>query len=186
MKAVTTYCKGLLLAQDLQNQDENESSNTLRDDQAAQKSNLSKTNIYKAFCYHICPVIEYGSGVALTHLNRLDSFQACIENTCGSTSPPLASCPKASILGFTYCLLAGEGRGYLQSLCPKFRSRISCQLHNFDPCDFHALDCFHRSWQAAVVNLWDSIPTSILLQGKSKGWSTVLKRHSEVYYGSIM
>ena len=123
----------------------------------------------------------------MTHLNRLDSFQARVENMCGITFPPLTNRRNASILGLTCCLLAGEGRGNLQTFCPKFRSpsfRTSDRLHNYDPashlrlqnpCDFRTLDRFHRSWQAAIVTLWDSIPASILIQGKSQGWRTVLK-----------
>ena len=40
---------------------------------------------------------------------------------------------------------------------------------------YFTLDHFRHSWQATVISLWDLIPASILLQGDSKGWRTVLK-----------
>ena len=155
------------------------------------RSLLGSHGIATAYKSWIRPMLEYGSilysGAAMTHLNRLDSFQARIENMCGITFPPLTNCRNASILGLTCRLLAGEGRGNLQIFCPKFRSpsfRTSDRLHNYDPashlrlqnpCNFRTLDRFRRSWQAAIVTLWDSIPASILIQGKSQGWRTVLK-----------
>ena len=41
--------------------------------------------------------------------------------------------------------------------------------------NFRTLDRFRRSWQVAVVTLWDSIPAELLLQGDCVGWRTVLK-----------
>ena len=91
----------------------------------------------------------------------------------------------ASILGFT-CLLAGEDHGNLQSICPEFKisHRSSQRLHGFDPashlrfqnpCNFRTLDQFRCSWQAAIIDLWDSIPPDILLQGHTNGWRSVLQ-----------
>ena len=144
--------------------------------------------LYKSW---IRPILEYGSilysGAALSHLNRLERLQARVENMCGLAFPSLTTRRNASILGLTCRLLAGEGRGSLQSFCPKFKStshRLSYWVHSFDPashlrlqnpCNFHTLDHFHRSWQAVVVNLWDSIPADILLRGESDGWRAVLK-----------
>ena len=106
-------------------------------------------------------MLEYGSVLysraAPTHLNRLDHFQARVENMCGSTFPSLTDRRNASILGLTCRLLAGEGRGNLQSFCPKFKSislRTSHRLYGFDPashlrlqnpCNFRTLDRFYRS-----------------------------------------
>ena len=105
---------------------------------------------------------------------------------CGFTFPSLTIRLNASILCLTCHLLAGEGRGNLQSFCLKFKSpiRSSQRLHGFDPaghlrfqnpCNFCTLDRFHHNWQAVVINLWDSIPSSILLQGNKNGWRTVLQ-----------
>ena len=147
----------------------------------------SIATLYKSWIH---PVLEYGcivySGAALTHLNRLDQFQARVENICGFTFHSLTDHRNASILGLTCRLLAGEGHGNLQSFCPKFKTplRSSQRLRGFDPashlrfqnpCNFHTLDCFRRSWQAAVVDLWDSIPPNILLEGHTNGWRTVLQ-----------
>ena len=126
------------------------------------------------------------SGAALTHLNRLDQFQARVENVCGFTFQSLTDRRNTSILGLTCHLLAGEGRGNLQTFCPQFKTplRSSQWLRGFDPashlrfqnpCTFHTLDRFRRSWQAAVVDLWDSIPPNILLEGHTNGWRTVLQ-----------
>ena len=106
-------------------------------------------------------MLEYGSvlysGAASTHLNRLDSFQARVENMCGFTFLSLTNRHNASILGPTCRLLAGEGHSNLQSFCPKFKFtslRTSHRLHGFDPAshlclqspwNFRTLDRFHRS-----------------------------------------
>ena len=70
-------------------------------------------------------MLEYGSilysGAAL-HLHRLDSLQARVESTCGFTFPPLTTRHNAPILGLTCHLLAGKGRGNLQSFYPKFKT----------------------------------------------------------------
>ena len=52
------------------------------------------------------------SGAAQSHLARLDSFQARVENMCGVSFPPIPLIVhrNASILGLTCRLLAGEGR----------------------------------------------------------------------------
>ena len=102
---------------------------------------------------------------------------------CGFPFQSLTDRRNVSILGFTCRLLAGEGRGNLQSFCPEFKIslRSSQRLHGFDPasylrfqnpCNFHTLDWFRRSWQAAIIDLWDS---DILLQGHTNGWRSVLQ-----------
>ena len=67
----------------------------------------------------IRPVLENGSilysGAALTHLNRLDRFQARAENMCGFTFPFLTNRHNVSILGITCRPLAGEGHSNLLS-----------------------------------------------------------------------
>ena len=50
---------------------------------------------------------------------------------------------------------------------------VTCAFRT--PCNFRTLDHFHRSWQAVVINLWDSVPSGILLQGNINGWKTVLQ-----------
>ena len=117
----------------------------------------------------------------MTHLNCLDQFQARVESMSFQS---LTDNRNASILGLTCRLLAG--RGNLQTFCPKFKTplRSSQRLRGFDPashlhfqnpCNFHTLDHFRRGWQAAVVDLWDSIPPNILLEGHTNGWRTLLQ-----------
>ena len=62
-------------------------------------------------------------------------FQARVENMCGFTFQSLTDRRNASILGLTCRLLAGEGRGNLQTFCPKFKTplRSSQRLRGFDP-----------------------------------------------------
>ena len=147
----------------------------------------SIATLYKSW---IRSVLKYGcvvySRTALTHLNCLDQFQAHVENMCCFTFQSLTDHRNASILGLTCRLLAGDGCGNLQTFCPKFKTplRSSQRLHGFDPashlrfqnpCNFHTLDHFRRSWQAAVVDLWNSIPPNILLEGHTNGWRTVLQ-----------
>ena len=151
----------------------------------------SHTSLYK--CNHCIALKKetlrkyFVKILQLYYHKDLDCLQACVENMCGLAFPSLTNRGNASILGLTCHLLAGEGRGSLQSFCPKFKFtllRVSHRLHSFDPashlrlqnpCNFHTLDCFHCSWQVAVVNLWDSIPADVLLRGESDGWRTVLK-----------
>ena len=91
--------------------------------------------MYKSW---ICPTLEYGnnlySGAASNHLQRLDNLQTRIERTCCSTFPSLLHRRDAAIIGLVCRLLAGEGRGNLQSFCPMFRGtddtrRRSSRLH---------------------------------------------------------
>ena len=154
------------------------------------RSLLGSQGIATAYKSWIRPSLEYGailySGAAQSHLAHLDSFQARVENMCGVSFPPLIVRCNISILGLTCRLLAGERRGNLLTFCRKFKSsssRTSNHLHSYDPashlrfqnpCNFHTLDHFHRSWQAIIVILWDSIPAHLLL-GHSKGWRLVLK-----------
>ena len=123
-----------------------------------------EVTLYKSWIH---PVLEYDSilysGTALTHLKHLDCFQTHVENMCGITFPSLTKHHNASIFGLTCRLLAGEGRGNLQSFCPEFRSsllRTFYRLHSFDPArhlclhnpfDFGTLDRFHHSWQGVVT-----------------------------------
>ena len=155
------------------------------------RSLLGSQGIATAYKSWIRPSLEYGimlySGVAQSHLARLDSFQARVENMCGVSFPSLIVRRRASILGLTCRLLAGEGRGNLLTFCPKFKSsssRTSNRLHSCDPashlrfqnpCNFRTLDRFRRSWQAMIVILWDSISAHLLLLGHNKGWRLVLK-----------
>ena len=48
-------------------------------------------------------------------------------------------------------------------------------LHFQNSCNFRTLDHFHRSWQAVAINQWESISSSILLQGNRNGLRTVLQ-----------
>ena len=122
------------------------------------------------------------SGAALTHLNRLDCFQAHVENMCGFTFPSLTNHRNASILSLTCRLWLGRGAAIYNpsvlSLSPPHLGHLIRRLHGFDPashlrlynpCNFHILYHFHHSWQATVISLWNLIPASILLQRDSKG-----------------
>ena len=66
------------------------------------------------------------------YLNRLDQFQTRVEKMCDFPFQSLTDRRNASILGFTCRLLAGEGRGNLQSFCPEFKSlsdhHIGCMV----------------------------------------------------------
>ena len=134
--------------------------------------------------------MEYGAICTLEQLSLIWpalTGSRPVLRTCGVSFPPLIVCRNASILGFTYRLLAGEGQGNLLTFYPKFKSsssRTSIHLHSYDPashlrfqnpCNFHTLDRFRRSWQATIVILWDSIPAHLLLLGHSKGRRLVLK-----------
>ena len=78
------------------------------------RSLLGSQGIATAYKSWIRSSLEYGailySGAAQSHLARLDSFQARVENImCRVSFPPLIVRRNASILGLTCRLLAGEG-----------------------------------------------------------------------------
>ena len=86
-------------------------------------------------------------------------------------------------MGLVWHLLAGEGRGNLQTYCPQFcdvnqLSRKSHQLHSWDPaehlrfinpCNFKTLDRFRRSWLTLAVTTWNDLPADVILQGETLG-----------------
>ena len=89
----------------------------------------------------ICSVLEYGNilytGVASSHLQRLDHLQTQIQWTCCSTFQSLSHRCNAAIIGLVCRLLDGEGRGNLQDYCPRFcrvdSRHQSGRLHTRDP-----------------------------------------------------
>ena len=147
------------------------------------------STIYKSW---IRPTLEYGnilySGAASTYLRRLDDLQSRIEWSCSFVFQPLSHRRNAAIMGLVCRLLAGEGRGNLQTYCPQFCGnqtlRRSHRLHSWDPaehlhfvnpCNFRTLDRFKRSWLATAVDIWNGLPADLILQGEACGWRTILK-----------
>ena len=147
------------------------------------------STIYKSW---IRPTLEYGnilySGAASTHLRRLDDLQSRIERSCSFVFQPLSHRRNAAIMGLVCRLLAGEGRGNLQTYCPQFCGnqtlRRSHRLHSWDPaehlcfvnpCNFRTLYRFKRSWLATAVDIWNGLPADLILQGEACGWRTILK-----------
>ena len=91
-------------------------------------------------------------------------------------------------MGLVCHLLAGEGRGTLQTYCPRFYGnqtlRRSHRLYSWDlaehlrfvnPCNFRTLDRFKRSWLATATDIWNGLPAEMILQGEASGWCTILK-----------
>ena len=136
------------------------------------------------FSLSIHPKLEYGSilysGVTLPHVHYLDNLQSRIENMCGFVFSSLTNRHNTSIMGFTCCLLHGEGWSNLQTFFVSTfwttTAWLSNRLHAFDPAShlclqnrtFQSLGCSCRT----AVNL---IPAKLLLQGDSVRWRTVLK-----------
>ena len=143
--------------------------------------------IYKSW---IRPILEYSnilySGATATHLRHLNNLQSRIEQTCSSVFQPLLSCWNAAIVGLVCRLLAGEGRGNLQTYCPQFCDinqlpHRSHRLHFWDPaehlrfvnpCNFKK---FRRSWLVSAVTIWNDLPADVILQGETLGWRAILK-----------
>ena len=91
-------------------------------------------------------------------------------------------------MGLVCRLLAGEGRGTLQTYCPQFSDnqthRRSHRLHFWDPaehlrlvnpCNFRTLDRFKRSWLVTATDIWNGLPADIVLQGEANSWRIILK-----------
>ena len=90
-------------------------------------------------------------------------------------------------MGLVCHLLAGEGRGNLQTSCPRFRgvNPICCRsyrLHTWDPaehlcfvnpCNFKTLAKFQCSWLVSAVTIWEDLPADPILQGEPFGWHTI-------------
>ena len=145
------------------------------------------STIYKSW---IRPTLEYGnilySGAASTH--HLDHLQSHIEWSCSFVFQPLSHCQNAAIMGLVCRLLAGEGRGNLQTYCPQFCGNQTLhRSHRFsswdhaehlrfiNPCNFRTLDRFKRSWLATAADIWNELPADLILQGEACGWHTILK-----------
>ena len=92
-------------------------------------------------------------------------------------------------------LLAGEGRGNLQTYCPQFcgnqthrRSHHLCSLdpdeylYFANPCNFKTLDRFKHSWLATAADIWNGLPADVILQEKASGWCTILKDMQHCIY----
>ena len=61
-----------------------------------------------------------------------------------------------------------------QEICNPLAHRLkqtSCRLHGSDPASH--LSFLSHSWQVAAVDLQNSIPAEILLQGDIAGWKNV-------------
>ena len=75
------------------------------------------------------------------YVHRLD-LQSRIEQTCSFVFQPLSHHRNTTIVGLVCRLLAGEGRGNLQTYCPQFcYNQIyqkSYRLHSLDPAEHFA------------------------------------------------
>ena len=152
--------------------------------------------IYKSW---ICPTLEYGSilysGAASTHLRCLNDLQSHIERSCSFVFQPFSHHRNAAIMGLVCRLLAGEGRGNLQTYCPQFCGnqtlRRSHRLYSWDPaehlrfinpCNFRTLDRFKCSWLATAADICNGLPADLILQGEGlMGGALYLKMCSVVY-----
>ena len=128
------------------------------------------------------------SGAANIHLRRLVNLQSHIERSCSFVFQSLSHRRNAAIMGLVCRLLAGEGRGKLQTYCPQFYgNQTLCRSHCLyswdpaehlrfvNPCNFRTLDRFKCSWLATAADIWNGLPADLILQGKACGWRTILK-----------
>ena len=107
----------------------------------------------------------------------------------------MESCRCAAGIGLTCRLLDGEGRGDLLTFHPYFVTNVTRRSSRFNdlldpaqacrlctPVTFKSLDCFRRSWHAVIPVVWDTLPASLLLQGHTAGWRSVMKAHQRCCY----
>ncbi len=99
----------------------------------------------------------------------------------------LRSRREAALLGLSFKLLDGAGRGALQEFAPilsvSYPDLSAWQLrtvsHGIRVRDFTSvtsLNCFKRSAVGALPAVWDNIPQEVLQIGLSKGWRKINKR----------
>ena len=89
-------------------------------------------------------------------------------------------------MGLVCRLLAGEGRGNLQTYYSQFYDinqlpRRSHRLHSWDPAEHlrfvnpAILDRFSRSWLTSAVTIWNDLPADAILQEEILGWRAILR-----------
>ena len=76
-------------------------------------------------------------------------------------------------MGLVYHLLAGEGRGNLQTYCPQFHDTQICRRSH---CLLIPIILrFKCSWLVTATDIWNGLPADILLQGETYGWHIILR-----------
>ena len=113
-----------------------------------------------------------------------------MEWSCSFVFQPFYHHQNATIMGLVCCVLAGEGRGNLQTYCPQFcGNQTLCRypyLYSWDPaehlrfinpCNFRTLDRFKCTCLTTytAADIWNGLPADIILQGGASGWHTILK-----------
>jgi hypothetical protein len=153
---------------------------------------LDCDNIRTMYVAFIRSVLEFGSvqymGAAATHLAKLDSIQAAAERIGGfKMTESLGTRREAALLGLTFKLLDGAGRGDLQFHAPLLEHReaphhgrltrnTSVGLRIKDTVTAKSLECYKRGAIGALPKIWDKIPQELLMQGEARGWQKITKK----------
>jgi len=141
--------------------------------------------MYKAF---VRSAIEYGNleymSAGDTHTGRLDKIQSAAERMGGFKVESLRSRREASLIGFVFKLLDGDGRGLLNEFIPTVQehphrsSKIPIgtllikERIKFEDTSKQ----YDRSIEGQVQSIWNKLPQELLKVGKSDGWQTVTKQ----------
>jgi hypothetical protein len=141
--------------------------------------------MYKPF---VRSSLEYGNleylSAAPSHLAKLDKIQASAERFGGFKVESLSSRREASLIGFLFKLLDGDGRGALNDYVPvlaehspAFNSRhTSSSIQIESRFDFRdTTKQFDRSVEGQAGKVWSKLPQDLLRFGQDNGWQCITK-----------
>ena len=70
----------------------------------------------------------------------------------------------------------------IQAYLYAYNAWLAIKLRAQVKCNMKSLDCFRRSWHAVIPAVWDTLPASLLLQGHTAGWCSVMKAFQRCCY----
>ena len=141
--------------------------------------------MYKSF---VRSSLEYGNleylSAAPTHMLKLDKIQAAAERFGGFQVESLSSRREASLIGFLFKLLDGDGRGELNTYIPVLDTHYPTFASRHDYETIHLKDRFDsrdtskqfdRSVEGQASKVWSKLPQDILQKGQVDGWQSITK-----------
>ena len=152
------------------------------------RHHLDSANLETMYKSFVRSSLEYGNleylSAAPSHLARLDKIQASAERFGGFQVEPLSSRREASLIGFLFKLLDGDGRGELNAYVPvlsehstTFNSRHDSSSIQIKPrVDLReTTKQFDRSVEGQASKVWSKLPQDILRSGQDNGWQSITK-----------
>ena len=152
------------------------------------RHHLDSANLETMYKSFVRSSLEYGNleylSAAPSHLARLDKIQASAEKFGGFQGEPLSSRREASLIGFLFKLLDGDGRGELNAYVPVLseHSPIFNSRHDSSSIQIktrvdlrETTKQFDRSVEGQASKVWSKLPQDILRSGQDNGWQCITK-----------